>query len=153
MLDRDLAELFGVETKRLKQQVKRNMDRFPEDFMFQMTDEEFKDWRSQFAASNSEKMGVRYKPLCFTKNGILMVSNVLNSTRAIQVSIQIVRVFTKLSEILKNQESFIAKFEELEHKYIDHDEKIKEIFKLIKLMLAKPEEPRKTIGFVIGGKS
>jgi phage regulator Rha-like protein len=152
MLDRDLAEMYGVETKRLKEQVKRNIERFPEDFMFEMTSEELKNWRSQFATSNSEKMGLRYTPFCFTENGVLMLSSVLNSERAIQVNIQIVRVFNKLRNMLNAHETLLEKMEELEDKYIDHNEKISHIFKLIKEMLIKPEPTiRESIGFKIGG--
>jgi len=86
MLDRDLAELYGIETKRLKEQVRRNKDRFPDDFMFEMTKDELKDWRSQFAMSNSEVMGMRRPPFVFTEHGVLMLSSVLNSKRAIQVN-------------------------------------------------------------------
>jgi phage regulator Rha-like protein len=100
MLDRDLAELYGVETKRLKEAVRRNIARFPEDFMFEMTNDEFLYWRSQFASSNSEKMGLRYAPFCFTEQGVTMLSCVLNSTRAIQLNIQIVRIFTRIREAL-----------------------------------------------------
>ncbi len=87
MLDRDLAELYGVETKVLKQAVKRNIERFPDDFMFEMTKEEFVNWRSQFVTSNSDRMGLRYAPFCFTEQGVTMLSCVLNSQRAIQLNI------------------------------------------------------------------
>src|SRR5207247_1986901 len=96
MLDRDLAQLFGVETKRLKEAVKRNMGRFPGDFMFQMTRKELEDWRTQFASSNSEKKGLRHLPFCFTEQGVSMLSGVLNSETAIRVHIQIVRVFIRM---------------------------------------------------------
>ena len=86
MLDFDLAEMYGVLTKALKQAVKRNMERFPEDFMFEMTDEELSNWRSQFVTSNSLKMGLRYKPFCFTEHGVLMLSSVLRSETAVQVT-------------------------------------------------------------------
>ena len=89
MLHRDLAELYGVETKVLKQAVRRNIDRFPADFMFEMTKMEFEDWRSQFVTSKSDKMGLRYKPMAFTEQGVAMLSSVLRSNRAIQVNIQI----------------------------------------------------------------
>jgi hypothetical protein len=94
MLDRDLAVLYGVETKVLKQAVKRNIARFPEDFVFEMTKVEFEIWRSQFVTSNSEKMGLRYAPFCFSEQGVTMLSCVLNSKRAIEVNIQIMRIFT-----------------------------------------------------------
>ncbi|PRZ26260.1 ORF6N domain-containing protein [Flavobacterium granuli] len=100
MLDRDLAQLYGVETKRLKEQVKRNLSRFPTDFMFQLSKTEFENWRSQFATSNSEKMGLRYAPMAFTEHGVLMLSSVLNSDKAIQTNIQIMRIFTKVRQML-----------------------------------------------------
>ena len=100
MLDRDLAELYGVETKVLKQAVRRNIQRFPEDFMFEMLKDEFQNWRSQFVTSNSEKMGLRYTPFCFTEQGVTMLSCVLNSQRAIEVNIQIIRTFTKMREMI-----------------------------------------------------
>jgi len=89
MLDRDLAELYGVETAQLKRAVRRNIDRFPTDFMFQLTKKELEDWRCQFGTSNNIKMGLRYSPLAFTEQGVAMLSSVLNSKRAIQVNIQI----------------------------------------------------------------
>ncbi|HAQ20344.1 MAG TPA: DNA-binding protein [Prolixibacteraceae bacterium] len=89
MLDRDLADLYGVETKRLKEAVKRNLSRFPEDFMFELTKDEFANWRSQIATSNSDRMGLRYLPMVFTEHGVLMLSSVLNSKRAVNVNIQI----------------------------------------------------------------
>ena len=100
MLDRDLAELYGVETKRLKEAVRRNIDRFPEEFMFELTKEEFSNWRSQFATSNADKMGLRVPPFAFTEYGVLMLASVLNSERAIQVNIQIIKIFTKMREML-----------------------------------------------------
>jgi hypothetical protein len=87
MLDRDLAALYGIETRVLKQAVRRNFVRFPEDFMFELTKEEFENWRSQFATSNSDKMGLRYAPMVFTEHGVLMLSSVLNSEKAIQTNI------------------------------------------------------------------
>ena len=100
MLDRDLAELYGIETKVLKQTVRRNTNRFPSDFMFEMSAEELHDWRSQFVTSKTDKMGLRYPPFCFTEHGVLMLSSVLNSDRAIKVNIQIIRIFTKIRELL-----------------------------------------------------
>lgn len=88
MLDFDLAEMYNLETKRLKEQVKRNIERFPDDFMFEMTEDEFSKWRSQFVISNSLRMGLRYKPFCFSEHGVLMLSSVLRSEQAVQVNIQ-----------------------------------------------------------------
>jgi hypothetical protein len=89
MMDRDLAELYGVETKVLKQAVRRNIDRFPDDFMFELTREEFQNWRSQFVTSKSDRMGLRYKPMVFNEQGVAMLSTVLNSKRAIQVNLEL----------------------------------------------------------------
>ncbi len=100
MLDRDLALLYGIETKVLKQAVKRNISRFPGDFMFELTKEEFSNWRSQFVTSNSDKMGLRYAPMAFTEHGVLMLSSVLNSDKAIQNNIQIMLIFTKVRQML-----------------------------------------------------
>ena len=100
MLDRDLAILYGVETRMLNQTVKRNLKRFPVDFMFVLTPDEMKDWKSQFVISNKEKMGLRKPPLAFTEQGVAMLSSVLNSHRAIMVNIQIIRIFTRLRELL-----------------------------------------------------
>ena len=100
MLDRDLAVLYDVETRTLNQAVRRNIKRFPEDFMFQLTKEEMSNWKSQIVISNKDKMGIRKKPYAFTENGVAMLSSVLNSERAITVNIQIMRTFTKLRELL-----------------------------------------------------
>jgi len=112
MVDRDLAELYGVETKYLKRQVRRNTDRFPEDFMFELTKEEFTNWRSQIVTSNSsDKMGLRYAPYVFTEQGVAMLSSVLNSPKAIAVNIKIIRVFTKLREMLFNNKDLLLRME------------------------------------------
>src|SRR5258706_14666290 len=100
MLDRDLDGLYAVETKRLKEAVRRNRDRFPGDFMFEMTPEELENWRSQIATSNFDKMGLRYPPFCFTEQGIAMLSSVLNSETAIRVNIQIIRILTRMRAMI-----------------------------------------------------
>ena len=102
MLDRDLAELYQVDTKRLNEQVKRNIDRFPDDFMFQLTDNELENWKSQYATSNKEVMGLRKMPYAFTEEGIYMLATVLRSSVAAQTSIAIIRTFTKLREFSKH---------------------------------------------------
>ena len=118
MLDKDLAELYGVEVKNLKRQVRRNIDRFPLDFMFQLTEEEFKNWRCQIVTSNSgDKMGLRYKPYAFTENGVAMLSSVLNSERAIEVNIRIMRVFTNLRQMLTTHADLKRKMDAIEKKY------------------------------------
>ena len=100
IMDRDLAALYGVETKRLKEQVKRNIERFPEDFMFELSKSEFTNWRSQFATSNRDKIGLRYSPMAFTEQGVAMLSSVLRSKTAIQVNIQIMCAFTKIRQLI-----------------------------------------------------
>ncbi len=103
MIDRDLAQLYGVETKRLKEAVRRNINRFPADFMFAMNANELEIWRTQFASSKSDKQGLRYAPYCFTEQGITMLSCVLNSDRAIGVNIAIVRTFIKMRKMMSSQ--------------------------------------------------
>ncbi len=146
MFDRDLAELYGVETRRLNEQVKRNLKRFPLDFMLQLTKEEMKNWMSQIAISNREKMGMRKMPYVFTEQGVAMLSSVLNSDRAIEVNIQIMRVFTKLRELMLSHKDLARKIEDLERtfqtKYQEQDKKIILIFKAIKDLL---EEKKKVI--------
>src|SRR5512137_2992829 len=114
MIDRDLAELYGVETRILNQYVKRNIQRFPEDFMFQMTHEEMENWKSQIVISNREKMGFRKPPLVFTEQGVAMLSSVLKSDRAIQVNVRIIRIFTKLRNYLSTHKEILMKIDELE---------------------------------------
>ena len=148
MLDRDLAELYGVPTKRLNEQVKRNIERFPEDFMFQLTKEEFENWKSQFATSNSEKMGLRKLPHVFTEQGVAMLSSVLNSKRAIQVNIAIMRVFVKLKEMLSTHKELMNKLAELERRIEKHDEQIYTIFEAIRQLMEPPsKKARRITGF------
>ena len=141
MIDRDLAELYGLETKRLKEAVRRNIARFPPDFMFQMSSDEFSLWRSQFATSNPDRKGLRHAPFCFTDQGVTMLSCILNSNRAIQVNIQIIRIFARMREILSSHKDILQKFKQLEELSLEHDEKIKLIFKYLKqLKEVKQEE-------------
>jgi phage regulator Rha-like protein len=145
MLDKDLAALYGVSVKSLKRQVRRNMDRFPTDFMFQLTQEELKNWRRQFGTSNSaDKMGLRYPPFAFTEPGVAMLSSVLNSRRAVQVNIQIIRTFIKLREMLLTHVELKRKIEEMEGKY---DQQFQIVFDAIRQLLTPPEKPRRRIGF------
>jgi hypothetical protein len=154
MLDRDLAELYGVETKRLKEQVKRNIERFPDDFMFELSDLEFNNWRSQIATSNSDKMGLRYKPFCFTEHGVLMLSSVLNSPKAIQVNIQIMRVFTHIRQSLADNTELRLLIEELRKKTDNNTKNIEVVFQYFDELLDKKEteKPRTQIGYKIGKK-
>jgi hypothetical protein len=148
MIDRDLAQLYGVETKQLKRQVRRNIDRFPEDFMFELSAEEFQEWRSQFGASNEgDKMGLRYAPYVFTEQGVAMLSSVLNSERAIKVNIQIMRIYTKMREMLMTNQEILLKLEQLERKVTGHDDNIQLIFRYLKQLLNPPREPRPRVGF------
>lgn len=142
MIDRDLAELYGVETRTLNQAVKRNLQRFPEDFMFQMTAEEIVNWKSQIVISNRERMGIRKPPLVFTEQGVAMLSSVLNSERAILVNIQIIRIFTRIRELLVPNKDILLKLMGLENKGQDHDKKIKLIFEYLQ-QLRNSEAERK----------
>jgi hypothetical protein len=128
MLDRDLAFLYGVETKNLKRRVRRNELRFPEDFMFELNDDEFEDWRRQFGTSNEDRMGLRYNPFAFTEEGVAQLSTVLNSERAIKVNIQIIRMFTKMRSFVLSNKDILRKLDEIERRYNDHDKKIEAIF-------------------------
>ena len=146
MLDRDLSNLYGVPTKRLKEQVKRNIKRFPEDFMFELTMQEFEILRSQIATSSWG--GERYLPYVFTEQGVAMLSSVLNSERAIQVNIAIMRAFVKLKAILSAHKELAHKLSELEHKIEKHDEDICAIFEAIRQLMSPPlEKPRRITGF------
>ncbi len=129
MIDRDLAELYGVETKRLKEAVRRNANRFPEDFMFEMDDSEFEHWRTQNATSNpADRMGLRYAPFCFTEQGVTMLSCVLNSDRAIAVNIQVIRLFTKMREMWLTHKDLILELEKIRNTVGIHSRDIKRIF-------------------------
>ncbi len=152
MIDRDLAELYGVDTRTLNQSVKRNPKRFPDDFMFHLTKDEMSNWKSQIVISNKEKMGIRKPPLVFTEQGVAMLSSILNSERAISVNIKIIRVFTKLRSILETHKEIFIKLEQLEKKDIELDEKVTLIFNYLKqLEQSKQEETdfkqRKRIGY------
>jgi hypothetical protein len=144
MIDRDLADLYGVTTGNLNLAVKRNIKRFPEDFMFQLTKEEMKNWILQIEISNSKKMGLRKLPLAFTEQGVAMLSGVLNSDRAINVNIQIIRTFTKIRDLLATNEALQRKMIEMEKKY---DGKIKEIFDTLGFLLEDKIKTKKKIGF------
>ena len=144
MLDRDLAHLYGVSTKVLKQAVRRNIDRFPDDFMFVLKAAEFQDWRSQFVTSKADRIGLRYAPMAFTEHGILMLSSVLNSDRAVQVNIQIMRAFVKLRQMLASNVELSHRLEQLEAKY---DRQFKVVFDAIRQLMSPPPPDRKQIGF------
>lgn len=151
MLDRDLAEMYGVSTKRLNERVKRNLKRFPADFMFHLSDAEMANWRSQIATSNpSARKGLRRPPYAFTEQGVAMLSSVLNSERAILVNIAIMRTFVKLRETLSLHKELAVKLGELEKRIEGHDSQIRNIFAAIRELMAPPQEPRPQIGFKPG---
>ena len=173
MLDSDLAELYGVETKALNRAVKRNLDRFPEDFAFQLTGEEFEDLRCQIGTSNSSdpidlrsqigtsklrkglghsqsvvtrpgRGGRRYLPYAFTEQGVAMLSSVLRSTRAVQVNIAIMRAFVRLRELLSTHADLAGKLAEMERRY---DSQFKVVFDAIRQLMTPPDPPKRRIGF------
>ena len=146
MLDRDLAQLYGVSVKRLNEQVKRNIKRFPGDFMFLLTKQEVVNLRSQFATSSWG--GLRYLPYVFTEQGVAMLSSVLNSEKAVQVNIAIMRAFVKLRQILSMNKELAHKLAELERKIEKHDVDIQAIFEAIRQLMAPPPiKPKPQIGF------
>jgi hypothetical protein len=150
MLDQDLAELYDVETSYLKRQVRRNIDRFPDDFMFELTTEEFENLRSQNGTSSWG--GTRYAPMAFTEQGVAQLSSVLNSGRAIQVNIQIIRLFTKMRNLLLSHHELFLKIEKMEHLLTNHDQDIAILFDYLKKLLNEDKqkntlERRKRIGF------
>lgn len=145
MLDSDLAELYQVETKVLNQAVKRNSERFPDDFMFQLADEQWKNLKSQNVTSSWG--GRRTLPYVFTEQGVAMLSSVLNSSVAINVNIQIIRVFTKMREMLLTHKDLLLEMEEIRKKVSGQDEKIELIFSYLKQFIREQEKPRKAIGY------
>jgi hypothetical protein len=152
MLDFDLADLYLVETKQLKRQVRRNIDRFPDDFMFELNEKEFDNLRCQIGSSSWG--GSRYFPMAFTEQGVAMLSSVLSSKMAIEVNIQIIRIFTKMRSMILSQKDILLKLEQVEKNMIKQDGKMKKydediqiIFTALKQLLNPPQEPRKRIGF------
>ena len=146
MLDEDLAKLYNVETKRLNEQVKRNIDRFPKDFMFQLTPKEFANLKSQIATSSWG--GNRKLPLAFTEHGILMLSGVLNSKTAIKVNVRIIRIFIKMREMMLTHKDILLKLEILEKDVTNNTKDIQVIFQYVKQLLNPPSPPRRKIGFI-----
>lgn len=144
ILDRDLAALYGVATHVLKQAVRRNKDRFPEDFMFVLNRTEFRNWRSQFVISKADKTGLRHPPMAFTEQGVAMLSSVLRSKRAVVVNIEIMRAFVKLRQMLISNAELARRLDELESKY---DRQFKVVFDAIRHLMATPVRTGKEIGF------
>lgn len=145
MLDDDLAELYQVATRRLNEQVKRNIERFPEDFMFQLTENEWENLKSQNATSSWG--GRRKIPFVFTEHGVLMLSSVLNSERAIQVNIQIMRIYARLREMLMSNKDILLKLEKLERRVIKHDQDIRVVFGYLRQLLNPKAKVMRQIGF------
>ena len=154
MLDRDLAELYGVETRRLNEQVKRNIERFPEDFLFQLTKEEFENWKSQFATSNSIVMGARKRPYAFTEQGVAMLSGVLKSSTAVEANIRIMRAFVSMRHFMVNNAAIFQRLETIEFNQLEsnkvqakilahqevQDHRIDEIFRRLDEGMYKPKQ-------------
>ncbi len=157
MLDEDLAKLYGVETRRLNEQVKRNAGRFPHDFMFQLSSDEYNCLMSQFAISNDQKTktrrgGRRKLPYVFTEHGVLMLSSVLNNERAINVNIRIMRLYIKLREILITNKDILLKLEQLEKQTGNNTNDIAMIFKVLKQLVTPIKTTRESIGFKLPAK-
>ena len=146
MLDADLAELYGVETRALLQAVSRNQKRFPEDFMFQMSKEEYELLRSQIVISKKGRGGRRYLPYVFTEQGVAMLSSVLRSERAVQVNIEIMRAFARLRRMLASNEDLARKLAALEKKY---DSQFRVVFEAIRELMAPPDPKKRKIGFLV----
>jgi phage regulator Rha-like protein len=146
LLDYDLAELYSVETKVLKQAVRRNIKRFPGDFMFELTKEENQSLRSQNVTLKRGQHS-KYLPFAFTEQGVAMLSSVLNSERAIEVNISIMRAFVQLRKMIASNNKLARKLAELEQHLESHDEQIQAIFEAIRQLMTPPEKPRKKIGF------
>ncbi|HKR32528.1 MAG TPA: ORF6N domain-containing protein [Terriglobales bacterium] len=147
LLDNDLAELYGIPVKRLNEQVKRNSERFPKDFMFRLTAAEYQNLRSQIATSKQRRGGRRYLPFAFTEYGAIMAASVLNSERAVEMSLFVVRAFVRLREMLSSHRELAIKLSELERKLDTHDHAIQEIIDTIRELTELPDKPQKQIGF------
>jgi hypothetical protein len=150
MLDKDLAILYEVDTGMLNRAVNRNLDRFPEDFMFQLTVEETEGLRCHFGISKTGRGGRRYLPYAFTEQGVAMLSSVLRSPRAIKVNIEIMRVFVRIRQMLATHKELAYKLDALEQKIVQHDGEIATIFEAIQQLMAPPATHTKKIGFKVG---
>jgi phage regulator Rha-like protein len=154
ILDADIAELYGVPVKVLNQQIKRNQKRFPADFVFQLSTKEYEALRSQFVTSKERRGGRRYLPYAFTEHGAIMAATVLNSERAVEMSVFVVRAFVRLREMLANNRKLAGKIDELENRLDTHDSTIQDLIEAIKELMTPEDPPRKRIGFQLpAGKS
>ncbi|MGC2257568.1 MAG: ORF6N domain-containing protein [Candidatus Sulfotelmatobacter sp.] len=154
ILDADIAELYGVPVKVLNQQIKRNQKRFPADFVFQLSAKEYEGLRSQIVTSKETRGGRRYLPYAFTEHGAIMAATVLNSERAVQMSVFVVRAFVRLREMLANNRKLAGKIDELENRLDSHDSTIQDLIEAIKELMTPEDPPRKRIGFQLpAGKS
>jgi phage regulator Rha-like protein len=154
ILDADIAELYGVPVKVLNQQIKRNQKRFPADFVFQLSAKEYEALRSQFVTSKERRGGRRYLPYAFTEHGAIMAATVLNSERAVEMSVFVVRAFVRLREMLANNRKLAGKIDELENRLDTHDSTIQDLIEAIKELMTPEDPPRKRIGFQLpAGKS
>lgn len=149
ILDSSLAKLYGVPTGRLNEQVKRNKHRFPEDFMFQLLSEEVEILKSQIAISSSSHGGRRFLPYAFTEHGVIMAANILNTHRATEVSVLVVRTFVRLRQILTSHKELSIKLAELEGRLGTHDKAIQSLFTAIRQLMAAPSPKNRKIGFLI----
>jgi len=147
MIDRDLAELFGVETKRLKEAVRRNLNRFPADFMFEMNARELEHWRKEHLSEEEDKFGLRYAPYCFTEPGVTMLACILNSDIAVEMNIRIIRVFTGMREMMMGNKDVLLKMELLEKQVVDNSMDIRNIFQVLKELITPPTAPVRKIGY------
>ena len=152
ILDRDLAELYGVPVKRLNEQVKRNRERFPDDFMFQLTRAEEADLQSQATSAKPGRGGRRYAPYAFTEHGAIMAATVLNSERAVEMSVFVVRAFVRLREMLSTNQQLAGKIDELEQRLDTHDASIQELIEAIRELMAPEPSTGRRIGFELPGK-
>ena len=153
ILDTDLAELYGVPVKQLNQQVKRNARRFPDDFVMRLSAEEASNLRSQFVTSSSRHGGRRYLPNVFTEHGAIMAASVLNSERAVEMSIFVVRAFVRMREALANNQQIMSKLAELEHQVEGHDASIQELVEAIRELMEPPPATGRRIGFELAASS
>ncbi|MCL4548589.1 MAG: ORF6N domain-containing protein [Bacteroidetes bacterium] len=149
ILDSDLAAIYGVTTARLNQQVKRNAERFPSDFVFRLTKKEFDSLMLQFATSNLSRGGRRKIPFAFTEHGAIMAANVLNSNKAVQMSVLVVRAFVQIRKSIVAYDEFTKRLRELEQKVTNHDNDIQEIVEAIRQLMAPPEKSKRSYGFSV----